>query len=747
MSSTSFILGDHVWIQTVQKLQFDVPVGGKIIAIDGKKIRILDDDGREVFITADQLIKQMHPTSIKGVEDMITLGDLREYAILKNLHMRYMKKLIYTYTGTMLVAVNPYEVLPIYRNTEIVEYRERKIGELAPHIFAIGDSSFNEMKKCRKNQCIVISGESGAGKTESTKLILQYLAAISGKHSWIEQQILEANPILEAFGNAKTVRNDNSSRFGKYIDIIFNKTGSIEGANIEQYLLEKSRIVSQNRGERNYHIFYSMLAGLSKDEKKKFDLGDPSQYNYLTGGKMLRCEGRNELTYFADIKAAMKVLNFSDQEIFDIFQLLAVILHLGNLKYKSSTVNNMESSEISDSSGATKIAAYLGTTKQQLIEALTKKSILAHGDKIVSPISKSQATDVRDAFVKSIYGKMFILIVEKINNAIFKTKVSKRSSIGVLDIFGFENFDVNSFEQLCINYANESLQQFFIQHIFKIEQQYYTNEGINWKHIEFVDNQLVLDMIGLKPLNILALIDEESKFPKGTDLTMLSKLHSQHSSNNLYLKPKSDLNPSFGVNHFAGGVHYEVQGFLEKNRDTFSVDIKQLIQNSQNQFLKQIFQAEFAVETNKRSGSIALQFRSSLDVLMKTLGTCHPYFIRCIKPNETKNPGVFDRSLCVRQLRYSGLMETANIRKTGYPIRYAFEDFVLRFRYLTPGISPAHKTDCKIASQKICATVLSGQDFQLGNSKVFLKEKQNEFLEEERSKLLNRYILILQKNY
>lgn len=406
----------------------------------------------------------------------------------------------------------------------------------------------------------IFSGESGAGKTESTKLILQYLATIGGKHSWIEQQILEANPILEAFGNAKTVRNDNSSRFGKYIDIHFNENGIIEGAKIQQYLLEKSRIVSQNQGERNYHIFYSLLAGLSKEEKKRWELADASNYNYLTGGKMLKCEGRNEVNEFSNIQGAMKVLNFSDNDITDIFQLLAGILHLGNLKYKSFTQNNMEAVEINDNASTARIAQLFGTTKQQLVDALTKKTIFAHGEKVVSPLSKNQAYDIRDAFVKSLYGKLFITIVSKINNAISKHKVRNKKSIGVLDIFGFENFDVNSFEQLCINYANENLQQFFVRHIFKLEQNYYEKEGINWEHIEFIDNQEILDMIGLKPLNIMALIDDESKFPKGTDTSMLDKLHGHHGKNTCYVKQKSDKSRKFGVKHFAGVVLYDVTG-------------------------------------------------------------------------------------------------------------------------------------------------------------------------------------------
>lgn len=378
----------------------------------------------------------------------------------------------------MLVAINPYEILPIYTNTEISMYRNKKIGDSPPHIFAIGDSAFQQMKRDLKDQCIVISGESGAGKTESTKLILQYLAAISGKHSWIEQQIIEANPILEAFGNAKTVRNDNSSRFGKYIDIHFNVNGAIEGANIDQYLLEKSRIVGQNKGERNYHIFYSMIAGLTKDEKKKLELEDASKYQYLTGGETLTCDGRNDANEFADVRAAMKVLTFSDEEIWEILKLLAAVLHLGNIKYKEIIVQNIEATEVNDNVNAGKVATLLGVPKSLLTDSLTRKTIFAHGDRVVSSISKEAALEARDAFVKAIYGQIFIKVVNKINQTIFKTVEKSKTSIGVLDIFGFENFTINSFEQLCINYANENLQQFFVRHIFKVSQTHNTKSKL-----------------------------------------------------------------------------------------------------------------------------------------------------------------------------------------------------------------------------------------------------------------------------
>ncbi|XP_035446713.1 myosin-VIIa isoform X1 [Spodoptera frugiperda] len=745
---TIYFEGDYIWIEPVSGREFDVAIGARVLAAEGRRIRVRDDDGHEQWLPPERRIKAMHATSVHGVEDMISLGDLHEAGILRNLLIRYNENLIYTYTGSILVAVNPYQILPIYTADQIKLYKERKIGELPPHIFAIGDNAYAHMRRYKQDQCIVISGESGAGKTESTKLILQYLAAISGKHSWIEQQILEANPILEAFGNAKTVRNDNSSRFGKYIDIHFNNSGVIEGAKIEQYLLEKSRIVSQGAEERNYHVFYCLLAGLSKEEKKKLELTEPSEYRYLSGGGSLTCEGRDDAAEFADIRSAMKVLLFTEPEIWEILKLLAAVLHTGNIKYEATVVDNLDATEIIEQANVRRVATLLGVPMQSLIDALTRKTLFAHGETVISTLSKTQSVDIRDAFVKGIYGRLFVTIVKKINAAIYRPKSTMRTAIGVLDIFGFENFDQNSFEQFCINFANENLQQFFVRHIFKLEQEEYNHEGINWQHIEFVDNQDALDLIALKQLNIMALIDEESKFPKGTDQTMLAKLHKTHGLHRNYLKPKSDINTSFGLNHFAGIVFYDTRGFLEKNRDTFSADLLQLIHISTNKFLQHIFQDDIAMgsETRKRTPTLSTQFKKSLDLLMRTLGTCQPFFIRCIKPNEFKKPMMFDRGLCCRQLRYSGMMETIRIRRAGYPIRHSFKEFVERYRFLISGVPPAHKTDCRSATAKICATVLGKSDYQLGHTKVFLKDAHDLFLEQERDRVLTRKILILQRS-
>ncbi|XP_041355506.1 myosin-VIIa-like isoform X2 [Gigantopelta aegis] len=750
--------GDHVWMDPEVSGDFAVAIGAQVQFSESGRIKVVDDDGHEHWIDGKRNIRHMHPTSVEGMEDMIGLGDLNEAGILRNLFIRYMENQIYTYTGSILVAVNPYQILPIYTGDQIKLYRDKKIGELPPHIFAIADNSYSSMKRYDHDQCIIISGESGAGKTESTKLILQFLAAISGQHSWIEQQILEANPIMEAFGNAKTIRNDNSSRFGKYIDIHFNRKGVIEGARIEQYLLEKSRIVHQAHDERNYHIFYCMLAGLSAEDKKKLELTEASHYHYLVqrdgplikGGGII-CEGRDDTKEFADIRSAMKVLMFDESEMWSILKILGALLHMGNIKYNEIEIDHIDATEIQDISFIKRAARLLEVDTQDMIDSLTTKTIFTKGESVTSTINNVSAIDVRDACVKGIYGRMFVWIVDKINHAIFRPKDGPsqyRKSIGVLDIFGFENFDTNSFEQLCINYANENLQQFFVRHIFKLEQQEYNLEGISWSHIEFVDNQDALDLIAVKPMNIMALVDEESKFPQGTDQTMLNKLHQHHRSNNNYLKPKSAFNTTFGLNHFAGVVFYDSEGFLEKNRDTFSADLIQLIQTTKNKFLKKLFSNDISMgtDTRKRTPTLAAQFKRSLDSLMRTLGTCQPFFVRCIKPNEFKKALLFDRELCCKQLRYSGMMETIRIRRAGYPIRHKFKDFVDRYRLLVNGIGPSHKEDCLQASKKICSAVLQSVDYQLGRTKVFLKDAQDAFLEQQREITLTKKILVLQKS-
>uniref|UniRef100_A0A8C3JY18 Myosin VIIB n=1 Tax=Calidris pygmaea TaxID=425635 RepID=A0A8C3JY18_9CHAR len=743
--------GDHVWLETNPNSEFNVPIGAVVKDSESGRILLEDDEGKEHWITARNMhmVRLMHPSSAHGVEDMISLGDLHEAGMVHNLLIRHQEHKIYTYTGSILVAVNPYQLLPLYTVDQIRLYCNKRIGELPPHVFAIADNCYFNMKRNKRDQCCVISGESGAGKTESTKLILQFLAAVSGQHSWIEQQILEANPILEAFGNAKTIRNDNSSRFGKYIDIHFNQSGVIEGARIEQFLLEKSRVCRQAPEERNYHIFYCMLMGMNTEQKKMLNLGTASEYTYLTMGNCTSCDGRNDAKDYAHIRSAMKILMFSDSEHWDISKLLAVILHLGNVEQFVTALFLRQT--LPD------LLYPPGMTRFELQSSLTNLSIIVRGESVSRPLNVVQAADGRDAFVKGIYGRIFLWIVNKINSAIFNPTSQKSKdrcqSIGLLDIFGFENFSNNSFEQLCINIANEHLQQFFVNHVFKMEQEEYLAEHIAWNNINFTDNRQALDVIALKPMNIISLIDEESKFPKGTEATMLVKINSLHGKSNVYIPPKSVHDTKFGINHFAGVVFYESKDFLEKNRDTLSANVMQVVHSSKNKFLREIFQVETTaltlgrgtirhlgadqgLDTTKRLSTLGGQFRQSLEKLMKILEQCQPYFIRCIKPNDYKKPLLFDRELCIKQLRYSGMMETIQIRKAGYPIRYKFEEFLERYRVLLPW-SLREQNDARQSCISISEAVLGkDESWQVGKTKIFLKVSKKGSLLSSRNNLL-----------
>ncbi|XP_076812859.1 unconventional myosin-VIIa-like isoform X2 [Clavelina lepadiformis] len=764
--------GDHVWLlDKPVKNGNKVPLGAVVKLSDSGQVKVIDDEGQEHWLkTPLTNIKVMHPTSVDGVADMIRLGDLNEAGILRNLLIRYRENSIYTYTGSILVAVNPYQVLPIYELDSIRKYMNRKLGELPPHIFAIADNSYNNMLKNLKNQCVIVSGESGAGKTESTKLVLQYLAATSGQHSWIEQQILEANPILEAFGNAKTIRNDNSSRFGKFIDIRFSDKGVIQSARIDQYLLEKSRLVHQGKDERNYHVFYCMLAGMPNDKKKVLGLGKPADYVNLTQdnvhrtqsnacfsrglGSCLQCMGRDDKAEFADIVRGMKVLNFSEAEIAEIYRLLAGILHIGNFTFKETMIENLDACEIVHTSAMKLTAQLFGVNDQTLMRALTQRTLVTRGETVTSPMNIDQAYDVKDAYIKGVYGRMFIWIVDKINKTIGKEMNSKNKintySIGLLDIFGFENFGDNSFEQLCINFANENLQQFFVRHVFKLEQEEYNKEDIDWQHITFKDNQDVLDMIAVKPMNILALINEEAMFPRGTDRTLLNKLVHHHEKSELFGKPKSQVDITFGIQHFAGHVRYNCKGFLERNRDTFHRDLMDLIGSSKNKFLKLLFFEDLktaSLSTRRRHKTLCEQFKVSLDALMRTLSACQPFFVRCIKPNELKKPKAFDRVLVARQLTYSGMMETIRIRRAGYPIRYSFREFIDRYRMIAGGVRPSgRETDLIGACEKIIYKGLGqNTDCQIGKTKIFLKDSHDALLEIERESALTRWVIIIQR--
>uniref|UniRef100_A0A8C6WAU8 Unconventional myosin-VIIb n=1 Tax=Nannospalax galili TaxID=1026970 RepID=A0A8C6WAU8_NANGA len=772
--SAVFRLGDHVWLNPPSTDKTCVAIGGIVKDTKLGKILIEDDEGKEHWIQAEDLgtLSLMHPNSSQGVDDMICLGDLNEAGMVHNLLIRYQQNKIYTYTGSILVAVNPFQMLPLYTLEQVQLYYSHHLGELPPHVFAIANSCYFNMKKNKRDQSCIISGESGAGKTETTKLILQFLATISGQHSWIEQQVLEANPILEAFGNAKTIRNDNSSRFGKYIDIYFNPSGVIESARIEHFLLEKSRVCRQAAEERNYHIFYSMLMGMNPEEKKLLGLGMPAEYHYLTMGNCTSCEGLNDAKDYAHVRSAMKILQFSDSENWDTSKLLAAILHLGNVEFTAAVFENLDSSDVMDTPAFPLAMKLLEVQHKALRDCLIKHTIPILGEYVSRPLNIAQAVDRRDAFVKGIYGHLFLWIIKKINAAIFtppsQDPKNIRRAIGLLDIFGFENFQSNSFEQLCINFANEHLQQFFVQHVFTMEQEEYHSENISWNYIHYTDNRPTLDLLGLKPMSIISLLDEESRFPQGTDVTMLQKLNSVHANNKAFVKPKNIHDTRFGIIHFAGEVHYQVEGFLEKNRDMLSTDILALVHSSKNKFLREIFNLESPqaklghgtinqakarsqflkqADSTKRPSTLGGQFKQSLDQLMRLLAHCQPYFVRCIKPNEYKKPLLFNRELCIQQLRYSGMMETVHIRKSGFPIRYTFEEFSKRFHMLLPGPERTELRD-KFRQMTLCIVdkcLGTNKDWKVGRTKIFLKDHQDTMLEIQRGQALNGAAVRIQR--
>ncbi|EDO31924.1 predicted protein, partial [Nematostella vectensis] len=590
-----------------------------------------------------------------------------------------------TYIGKILLSVNPYKQLDSYTPELVEKYADQAIGRLPPHIFAIGSAAYAEIQKGGAHQVIVISGESGAGKTESTKQLVQYLATANPtKGSLTTEQIVEATPLLESFGNAKTVKNDNSSRFGKYLEIFFDSEGSICGARISEYLLERSRIVGQVRKERNYHIFYEMLAGLPQEKKQQLQLKSAEEHHYLNKGHGL-IQKRCDLAAFSKVISAMEILEISESERDGIFTTLAAVLHLGDAGFYKGLASAHDVAVLRDEHEAEITAHLLGLDAQHLIKALMHKQTEARGEQIFSPRNTEQAIDARDAIAKELYSRVFTWLVNRVNGMVFHGK--QRSSIAILDIFGFEDFRINSFEQLCINYANESLQFFFNQFIFKMEQDEYTIEGIPWHEVKYTDNQACLDLMAKPPHGILHLLSDESNFPKATDLSFLEKCHQYHKASKAYVKPKMHV-PEFAVSHFAGTVTYKVHGFLDKNRDGLKQDLTDLLCKTNSEVMMEIGSLKMPRENRKNSlkappnsiqkSTVCAKFNDSLIRLVVAMKRCNPFFVRCIRPNPDKAPDEFVEKLVLDQIRYCGILETVKIRKTGFPIRIVYPNFVKR---------------------------------------------------------------------
>ncbi|XP_076459661.1 unconventional myosin-XV-like isoform X2 [Babylonia areolata] len=673
----------------------------------------------------------------EGVEDMIKLGDLNETTILQNLRVRYGRDHIYTYIGSILVAVNPYRMFNFYGLDMVQRYEGQQIGDLPPHLFAVASSSYSKMVKEKQNQVLVISGESGAGKTESTKLVMQYLAAVNKSgSSLITEQILEATPLLESFGNAKTIRNDNSSRFGKYIEVFFND-GGIVGARTLEYLLEKSRIVTQAPEERNYHVFYEMLEAMTDEQKSKYGLQTSPKYFYLNQGGSAVIPGRDDAENFRKLLAAMDVLDFNREEQDTIQKILASVLHIGNIYFKSVQENNHDKVELGSDAEIRWVSHLLQLSEEWLKQAVLSKITEARGDRVVTPYNLDQALDARDAMAKALYSRLFTWLVERINLIICRAEREKITSLAVLDIFGFEDFHHNSFEQLCINYANETLQFFFNQHIFQLEQREYSKEKIRWQHIDFKDNQPTIDLIATKPTGILHILDDECNFPQSRDQSFLEKCHFHHSSNPLYDKPRMS-DPEFYITHYAGRIKYNVIHFLEKNKDTLRSDVVELMCESKNKIIAQMFSdlrdRQITKTLSKTTGryvtlkprtpTVAASFNESLLSLIDTMSRCHPYFVRCVKPNTQKKAMLFEDEVVMDQLRYTGMLETIRIRRMGYPVRIKFPVFIQRYRCLLRGqVIRQNQLPTEVSSMILATQGPAFKDqYQIGATKVFMKE-------------------------
>ncbi|XP_071433968.1 unconventional myosin-IXb isoform X2 [Pithys albifrons albifrons] len=846
------------------------------------------------------------PWHQEDYDDLCNLPNLTETTLLENLKCRFLKHRIYTYAGSILIAINPFKFLPIYNPKYVKMYENHQLGKLEPHIFAIADVAYHTMLKKHVNQCIVISGESGSGKTQSTNFLIHCLTALSqkGYASGVERTILGAGPVLEAFGNAKTAHNNNSSRFGKFIQVNYLENGIVRGAVVEKYLLEKSRLVSQEKDERNYHVFYYLLLGVNEEERKEFHLKQPEDYFYLNQHNLKIEDGEDLRHEFERLKQAMEMVGFLSATKKQIFSILSAILYLGNVTYKKKATGRDEGLEVGPPEVLDILSQLLKVKGEILVEVLTKRKTVTANDKLILPYSLNEAITARDSMAKSLYSALFDWIVLRINHALLNKKDMEESvtclSIGVLDIFGFEDFETNSFEQFCINYANEQLQYYFNQHIFKLEQEEYKSEGITWHNIDYTDNVACIHLISKKPTGLFYLLDEESNFPHATNQTLLAKFKQQHEENKFFVGTPV-MEPAFIIRHFAGKVKYQIKDFREKNMDYMRPDIVALLRGSDSAFVRALIgmapvavfrwavlraalramavlahagrqraqrtagvvrqgprvplaelqrsntpvekvyrssvldfsydcSEDFAINAfqdfipfhenkkdmheqiiatlkglpwqggdpckllrslsrlqhpfmksrgikqkqiipknlldskslklivsmtlhdrttksllhlhkKKKPPSISAQFQNSLNKLLETLGRAEPFFIRCIRSNAEKKEMLFDESLVLQQLRYTGMLETVRIRRSGYSAKYTFQEFIDQFQVLLP-------KDAKASKEDICAYLnklkLNENYYQIGKTKVFMKEAERQILQDTLHKEVIRKIILLQ---
>nr|XP_023395329.1 unconventional myosin-Ia [Loxodonta africana] len=700
-----------------------------------------------------------------GVEDLVLLEPLVQESLLKNLQIRYEKKEIYTYIGNVVISLNPYQQLPIYGPEFIAKYRDYTFYELKPHIYALANVAYQSLKDRDRDQCILITGESGAGKTEASKLVMSYVAAVCGKGEQVnsvKEQLLQSNPVLEAFGNAKTIRNNNSSRFGKYMDIEFDFKGSPLGGVITNYLLEKSRVVKQLKGERNFHIFYQLLAGADAQLLKALKLEqETSLYAYLNR-EMSRVDGMDDASNFRAVQSAMTVIGFSDEEIRQVLEVTALVLKLGNVELSDEfQANGIPASGIRDRQGVQEIGELVGLSSEELEKALCSRTVETAKEKVVTALNITQAQYARDALAKNIYSRLFNWIVYRINESIKVSTGEKKKVMGVLDIYGFEILQDNSFEQFVINYCNEKLQQVFIEMTLKEEQEEYKREGIPWTKVDYFDNSIICNLIEHNQRSILVMLDEGVPAPGVvSDSTFLAKLNQLFSKHGHY-ESKVTQNAQrqydhtmglscFRICHYAGKVMYNVTGFIDKNNDLLYRDLSQAMWKAQQPLLQSLFPEGDPKQVSlKRPPTAGSQFKNSVAILMKNLYSKNPNYIRCIKPNEHQQRGQFSSELVSSQALYLGLLENVRVRRAGYAYRQGYGPFLERYRMLSRSTWPHWKEGDRKGVEKIIEELsVASEEAAFGKTKIFIRSPKTLFyLEEQRRLRLQQLATLIQKIY
>lgn len=747
-------MSDSKWVWIPDKdLTF---VKAELVREEGSVATVKGPSGALLELPLSQIDK-VNPAQFDRANDIAELTFLNEASVLHNLNARYLHDEIYTYSGLFLVAVNPYKPIAIYDNASIKGYENKRREDAPPHIYSVSDVAYRKLLQTKHDQSILITGESGAGKTENTKRVIQYLSAITSgtNKDGIDKKILQTNPVLESFGNAQTVRNNNSSRFGKFVRIEFSESGAISGASIEWYLLEKSRVIVQTSSERNYHIFYQLLSGAPESLKQKLLIdpaATPADFAYLEKSAH-KIQGVDDAAEFKRLLESLKTVGMSDLEIDAILVIIAAVLHLGNIEVKNESADQ---GRFANAAQVSKACQLLGISADLFTKAVLKPRIKAGREEMTQARSSSQARFSLDALSKSLYERLFGHLVSLLNTKLKGGAESAVSFIGVLDIAGFEIFENNSFEQLCINYTNEKLQQFFNHHMFVLEQEEYVNEKIDWDYVDYgADLQPTIDLIEkTNPMGIFSCLDEDSVMPRATDASFTDKLSGRWTNKNPKFQT-SRLAKGFIVSHYAGDVEYQTDGWLEKNKDPLSEPITELLQVSSNKLVKQLFTPEQAVgeasNGRRRNGmfrTVAQRHKEQLTHLMTTLGKTNPHFVRCIIPNKEKKPAQFSNALVLDQLRCNGVLEGIRIARSGFPNRLDFAEFRARYQPLAENPQRFEYVD----GQRACSMILRDLNFdtslyKVGLSKVFFRNGVLAELENRRDELIKEKITALQAIY